>query len=434
MPAKPLDCRAAAARCLQAVTNGSSLSQQIPVFERQVNERDRALFRQLCYGVLRAYPKLLGIARLLLSKPLKAKDGDILQLILLGLYQLSDTRIPDHAAVSSCVNATRALKKVWAKGLLNGVLRRWQREQSALLEKLSAAEAQAHPDWLYQALKNAWPDHHNAIVTANNQHPPMCLRVNALQTSREDYLARLSQQSIDAQACDHAALGLRLTQALGVDKLPGFYEGQVSVQDEAPQLCAELLPINQGARVLDACAAPGGKTCQLLERHPQLGELIAVDIDGQRLKRVQDNLERLELAAELIAADLCALDSWWDGQAFDAILLDAPCSATGVMRRNPDIKLHRQPADIDQLAKLQPRILNTLWQTLKPGGHLLYATCSVLPQENEQVVGHFCDQQADVEHRLIEADWGIARPFGRQLLPQVDGHDGFYYALLKKRC
>ncbi len=430
---KALDCRAAAARCLASVSGGLSLSQQIPLFEQQVNERDRALFRQLCYGVLRFYPKLSALSSQLLSKPLKNKDSDIFMLLLLGIYQLSETRIPDHAAVSATVAATRTLKKPWAKGLINGILRQWQRQQANLLEKLSVAEAQAHPQWLHQALVDAWPAQAATIEQANNLHPPMCLRVNQAHNNTEQYLQKLRDNNIAANACEFSPQGIRLEQAVNVEQLPGFYQGLVSVQDEAPQLCADLLDLAPGQRVLDACCAPGGKTCHILEAEPQLTELVALDIDQDRLVKVKQNLDRLQLNATLVASDALDLSNWWDNKTFDRILLDAPCSATGVIRRNPDIKLHRTASDIQQLATLQQQMLSTLWQTLKPGGLLLYATCSVLPDENEHIIAHFCQQQSDAEHLPIKGPWGLARDHGRQLFPQANGHDGFFYALLIKK-
>ncbi len=432
MSNKPLDCRAAAARCLASVSRGLSLSQQIPEFEPKVAERDQPLFRQLCYGVLRFYPRLLGISQQLLKKPLKQKDQDVLMLMLVGIYQLSETRIPDHAAVSATVNATKTLKKPWAKGLLNGVLRQWQRQSEALLAQLTPAQQAAHPEWLYQAIATFWPEQAADILNANNQQAPMCLRVNTRLGSVTSYLSQLADSGIDAQACAFAKTGIRLQQAVNVEALPGFSEGASSVQDEAPQLSADLLQLQAGQRVLDACAAPGGKTCHLLEAEPGLAELTALDIDSERLQRVTENLHRLQLNATLKTGDASNPDEWWDGQLFDRILLDAPCSATGVIRRNPDIKLHRQASDIQQLAALQEQILKALWSTLKPGGLLLYATCSILPAENEAVVAQFCEQQDDAEHLPIDAEWGIPRSHGRQLFPQTNGHDGFYYALLQK--
>jgi 16S rRNA (cytosine967-C5)-methyltransferase len=429
---KLLSCRAAAAKCLVAVHDGASLSQQIPLFEARVAERDHALFRQLCYGSLRVFPRLAATVNLLLSKPLKNKDRDILMLIILGGYQLTDMRIPAHAALNTTVAASREFKKPWAKGLINGVLRQWQRQQDELLQQLSPAEQTAQTDWFYYAIKKAWPQQAQDIFEQNNQHPPMCLRINQLKTTRTDYLALLQQANIAADNCNYAPQGIRLQQAVAVNQLPFFSEGWVSVQDEAAQLAATLLAPQAEQRILDACCAPGGKTCHLLELEPNLGEVLALDIDEKRLERVTENLQRLQLNATLLAADAANIDSWWDQKPFDSILLDAPCSATGVIRRNPDIKLHRSEQDIQQLSQLQLEILTALWTILKPGGRILYATCSVLPQENEQVVAKFCQQQTDAKHLTINADWGIKRDFGRQLFPQANGHDGFFYALLEK--
>ena len=425
-------CRAQAALCLAAISRGASLKQTLPQFEQNIEEKDQALYRQLCYGVLRDYPRLYGLANQLLKKPFKTKDNDVLMLILLGIYQLSETRIPDHAAVSATVGACKALKKLWAKNLVNGVLRQWQRNSESLIKNLSPAAASAHPDWLYGKINKAWPEQAASVFKANNNHPPMTLRVNQQQVGREDYLKHLADAQIAASPCQFAAEGIQLQEAVAVNRLPGFEQGWVSVQDEAPQLGTALLDLQAQQRVLDTCCAPGGKACHILEAEPKLKQLVAIDIDEQRLMRVHENLARLQLNAEVICCDALTVDDWWDGQSFDRILLDAPCSATGVIRRNPDIKLHRTPEDIEALAQLQLQLLKALWPTLKPGGLLLHATCSILPQENEKLVQTFCEQNPSAIHREIVADWGLARPFGRQLLPQLDGHDGFYYALLQK--
>ena len=430
--AKTLDCRAAAALCLSTVNSGASLSQQLPLFEARVLDKDRALFRQLCYGVLRFQPRLQTQAKQLLSKQFKAKDLDLLMLLLLGGYQLFETRIPDHAAVDATVAATNDLKKPWAKNLVNGVLREWQRQAEILNAALTEQQQLAHPKWLYKAITKAWPEQARAIMAANNEHPPMCLRVNLQKTDRESYQQALIEYEVDSVACHYAASGLRLEQAVGVERLPGFFDGYSSVQDEAPQLSAELLELKPGQRVLDTCCAPGGKTCHLLEAEPQLAEVVSLDIDADRLQRVEQNLQRLQLKATLVCADAGDTDSWWDGKAFDRLLLDAPCSATGVIRRNPDIKLHRNAEDIKQLAALQLTLLQQLWITLKPGGLLLYATCSILPDENERVVQAFCESQSDATHRVIDAEWGQQRPYGRQLFPSANSHDGFFYALIEK--
>lgn len=260
----------------------------------------------------------------------------------------------------------------------------------------------------------------------------MCLRVNRRLLSRDEYLQKLSNAGIIAEPCRFTDYGLRLQQAVDVYLLPGFADGEVSVQDEAAQLAAGLLQLESGQRILDACCAPGGKTCHLLESEPELTELVAIDSDAKRLQRVGDNLQRLSLQATLTVGDARSTGDWWDEQAFDRILLDAPCSATGVIRRNPDIKIHRKASDIEQLTRLQLEILESLWPTLARGGLLLYATCSVLPEENEANIATFCQRHTEATHLPITAEWGVSRPYGRQLFPQVSGHDGFYYALIKK--
>lgn len=430
---KTADCRAIAALCLTDILSGASLKRQLPIDEQHVANKDRALLRELCYGTLRAYPHLQGIASHLLSKPLKNKDQDIMMLLLLGGYQLTHMRVPDYAAIAATVNAAQALGKPWAKGLINALLRRWQQQDTQLAKRLTQAQAAAHPAWLYNALQNHWGHHLSGIIMANNEHPPMCLRVNRLHHTVDDYVHLLATHNIASHRAAFAANGLYLQQPKPVDQLPGFTKGWCSVQDEAAQLAAQLLLLAPQQRVLDACCAPGGKTGLLLEHEPELAELVALDQDAERLASVANNLHRLKLNATLVCADVIDTDSWWDGKPFDRILLDAPCSATGVIRRNPDIKVHRQPQDIVQLCQLQQQLLTALWPTLKPNGLLLYVTCSVLPEENEQQIARFCTQHADAKSLTIQAPWGISHTYGRQLLPQQQGHDGFYYALIRKQ-
>ena len=326
------------------------------------------------------------------------------------------------------------LKKSSLKGLLNAVLRNAQRDHEALFAELERDPVlhTAHPRWLQKRLKADWPEHWQAICTANNEHPPLILRVNRRHGSRDAYLAELRGNGIEAEPCTFSRDGIRLLQPCDVKTLPGFAEGRVSVQDEAAQLAADLLDLAPGQRVLDACAAPGGKTCHLLEAQPQLSEVIALDLEPGRLARVQENLERLQLKATLIAADGRATKVWWDGTPFQRILLDAPCSATGVIRRHPDIKLTRQADDIAALAQLQGELLDALWPTLEVGGVLLYATCSVLPQENSDNIAAFLQRTPGARELDIAGAFGLKQAHGRQLLPQADGHDGFYYAKLIK--
>ena len=427
--------RLAATRALAAVLAGrASLGSSLPEQLAKVEPRDRALAQDLAFGTARWQPRLSLLAEKLLQKPFKAGDRDLEALLLIGLYQLFYTRIPAHAAIGETVGCVDKLKKSSAKGLLNAVLRRAQREYDSLLPALEhdPAARLAHPRWLQKALKARWPEHWEAIATANNLHPPLILRVNRRQGSRDAYLAELAAAGIEALPCTFSADGIRLLQPQDVTALPGFAAGRLSVQDEAAQLAAELLELAPGQRVLDACAAPGGKTCHLLEREPELAEVVALDADAGRLQRVEQNLARLGLAARTLAADGRAVADWWDGKPFQRILLDAPCSATGVIRRHPDIKLTRQAADIPPLVQLQGELLDALWPTLEVGGILLYATCSVLPEENSDNLAAFLARTPGARELDIPAPWGIAQAHGRQLLPQAEGHDGFYYAKLIK--
>lgn len=427
--------RLAAAKALAPVFSGkASLGSSLPELLERVTARDRGLAQELAYGTARWQPRLSGLANQWLQKPFKAADADVEALLLVGLYQLLYTRIPPHAALGETVGCAEALKKPWAKGLLNAVLRRAQRESQELLPSLERDPVirVAHPRWLQKSLKAQWPEHWEAICAANNQHPPMTLRVNHRQKTRAQYLEALQAAGIEAQPSLYSEDGIQLASACDVTQLPGFAEGWISVQDEAAQLAAQLLEIAPGQRVLDACCAPGGKTCHLLEREPKLAEVVALDLEPARLKRVQENLDRLQLKASLVAADARNTAQWWDGKAFQRILLDAPCSATGVIRRHPDIKLTRQPEDIPALAALQSQLLDALWPTLEVGGILLYATCSVMNTENAEVIDAFLARTLGARELPVDLTCGISSAHGRQLFPQADGHDGFYYAKLIK--
>lgn len=426
--------RLAAARALGAVLAGkASLGSALPAQLDKVEPRDRGLTQELAFGTARWQPRLALLADKLLQKPFKAADTDLEALLLVGLYQLLYTRIPAHAAIGETVGCVDRLKKSSAKGLINAVLRRAQREGEALLAELERdpAARTAHPRWLQKALKAHWPADWEAICAANNSHPPLTLRVNRRHGSRDDYLAELAAAGIAARACPFSVDGVQLAVPCDVTTLPGFAEGRVSVQDEAAQLAADLLELKPGLRVLDACCAPGGKTCHLLEAEPTLA-VTAVDLEESRLVRVRENLARLKLDARLVAADARAVEQWWDGKPFQRILLDAPCSATGVIRRHPDIKLTRQQGDIAALAALQGELLDALWPTLEVGGVLLYATCSSLPTENTEVIGAFLARTPGARELDIPGPFGVKQPHGRQLLAQIDGHDGFYYAKLIK--
>ena len=422
-----------------------SLASELPALTKVLDEQEKRFAHELCYGTCRWYFWLEKRVQQFVQKPLKSKDSDIKVVLLLGLYQLTFTRVAAHAAINESVNLAPLLSKPWAKKLINGVLRSFQREYltideqgnhhiTAQNDKHDKLHRQTHPQWLQQSIKEAWPAQATDIFFANNQHPPFTLRVNQQHYQRDSYQSLL-QQSLDditPSPTPFSSVGVLLSSAQDVKQLPGFDKGAVSVQDEAAQLAAELLLLEPQQRVLDACCAPGGKTCHIGEQQPQLKQLIALDVEERRLGRVHDNIARLSIDAEVICADGTQPDTWWDGQSFDRILLDAPCSATGVIRRHPDIKILREPSAITELVQLQLRLLQALWPLLAEGGILLYATCSILPQENTQLIEQFIQQHSDVKHDEIKAPWGEPQVYGRQLLPQVDGHDGFYYARLMK--
>jgi 16S rRNA (cytosine967-C5)-methyltransferase len=353
----------------------------------------------------------------------------------MGLYQLLYTRIPPYAAINETVNAASNLNKEWAKGFINATLRNFLKQKDKILASISQSKeaSYSHPGWLIQKITDAWPDMSDTILTANNQYPPFCLRVNPLKIAREEYLFLLQKANLEAFIIPYTKQGLILTQAVDVSLLPKFAEGFVSIQDGASQLAAELLAPEDNETILDACAAPGGKTCHILELQPNLKQLTAIDVDQTRLTKVTENLARLHLTAKVICHDVSHL-SWWDKNLFDRILLDAPCSALGVIRRHPDIKLLRQPSDLAQLTTIQSKILTAIWETLKPGGTLIYTTCSILPEENERILLSFMKNHPDCEEQTIIAEWGLAKECGRQILPGMyPGMDGFYFAKLRKK-
>ncbi len=427
--------RARAARLItQVVDQGQSLSGLLPAELKGVlDSRERALIQELVFGTLRWYHQLADLLPDLIKKPLKQRDSDLHKLLLIGLYQLAHLSIAPHAAVHETVQAVRSLDKAWATGLVNAVLRTFQREAAQRLAALSTPAAVfSHPDWLVQAIQKDWPDHWETILAANNERPPFSLRVNRQQVDRDSYLVELEAAGIHATKLEYAAEGVLVSDAMATDKLPGFAEGRLSVQDGAAQLVAGVLDLAPGQRVLDACAAPGGKTAHILESEPALEQVTAVDLDVGRLVRIEENLERLSLHAQLVCADAGEPDGWWDGQTYDRVLLDAPCSATGVIRRHPDIKLLRRSGDIHALAVRQQALLRGVWPLVKSGGMLLYTTCSVLAEENEMQIKSFLETTADADVATIDASWGQACQAGRQVLPGADGMDGFYYARLVK--
>jgi 16S rRNA (cytosine967-C5)-methyltransferase len=428
-----LNTRLISARVLSHVLReGHSLTAALECALQTVESvQDKAFIQALCYGVCRTYHRLDFILSELLDKPLK--DLNIKALALVGLYQLKYMRVKPHAAVSETVLAAR--KKPWAKALINALLRGYQREQDSLEQRADNTQyaAVSHPVWLIKRIEQDWPGQAEHIFLENNRQPPMVLRVNLARVSRDQYLQKLSAQDIAAAAADFCSSAIILDKPVAVDLLPGFLEGLVSVQDAAAQLAAGLLDVRAGNRVLDVCAAPGGKAAHILEHQPQLKELVAVDVDESRMQRVSDNLQRLKLSARLVVGDAATPREWWDGQLFDRILLDAPCSALGVIRRHPDIKLLRRTEDIKPLQALQKDILNAVWPLLAQGGIMLYATCSILKQENEQQIDTFLMEHPDAVEMPIDAAWGFAGSHGRQILTGESAMDGFYYARFRKQ-
>ena len=427
--------RAEAAKAIDAVVSeGRSLDAVLAEIDGRINPLDRPLVKMLCYGTLRFHWRLRAQLRQLVDRPLKARDSVIESLLALGLFQLSDTRVPDHAAVSTTVEAARLLRRPKYKGLINAVLRNYLRQDIKNKEPPDDQSRFNHPAWLIARLQADWPQHWQQIVEANNDRAPMWLRVNNRHMTAAQYIEESAPGAHELKGVDQA---VRLEKPLPVEELPGFSEGRVSVQDAAAQIAAPWLLAGGGNRILDACAAPGGKTGHLLELMAPGAALTAIDQDAARLAGVAENLARLKLDATVLVGDASNTKDWWDGQHFERILLDAPCSATGVIRRHPDIKLLRREADIARLATLQRAMLEALWAVLKPSGRLLYVTCSVLAEENDALVGGFLAAHDDARedkalHNNNIHDLMCEKTCGFQVLPGTEGLDGFYFACLEK--
>lgn len=424
----------------QVVIDGRSVNEvlALPHFLQPSSEKsqDLAFAKQLLFGSLRYFQRLSTIKDSLLEKPFKAKDQDIGLIIILGLYQITCLATPDHAAISESVELTRQINKSWSSGLVNGVLRRFLRERSAIEEELSKSiQFQfSHPGWMVKRLQQDWPDEYQQILKQNNQQAPMCLRVNTRKNTVSDYRQRLAEAGIEADCHGLAVDALLLKTAVDVAALPGFDEGLVTVQDGAAQLAIELLDLSADMKVLDACAAPGGKTTHLLQREPHI-KLVAVEMSANRALKIEQTLKRMNLVCDLVIADVTDLDSWWDGEQFDRILLDVPCSASGVIRRNPDIKIHRKATDLQALLETQKKILACAWQLLKPGGKLVYATCSSFKAENEQQIHHFCAEHQAKVLKLddtMDSRLSCRASLGYQILPGEREMDGFYFCGLQK--
>ncbi len=431
--------------CLNVIEHGRSLSQSLGEGLAQFQDRrERSFTQNLVLGTLRWQLRLEAIRDSLVKKRLRDKDEDVNQLILIGLYQIIYMDTPEHAAVSETVNLTKKLKKPWAKGFVNGVLRNFLRDQEGITAAVDVKPAHkySHPQWFTKTLRKQYPDHWQAILEANNLPAPINLRNNQMHQTRDELLALLTKEGIEAFAHPFCDNGIQLAQSADISQFPTFEAGGFSVQDAAAQQAAALLNPQKGMHILDACAAPGGKTCHLLERVDNQARLFALEKEPERIERLSENLYRLDLTADIEVGDASAPDDWWNGELFDQILLDAPCSATGIIRRHPDIKWHRTPEDIEALVILQDEILTALWNTLKPGGTLLYATCSVLPQENSEQVKQFLDKTPNASETPLTVDWGMTpnSGIGRQILPGNQAEqahsnmDGFYYALLQKEA
>ena len=434
MSKHPADARALAAQALQAIVAGESLRAAFAAFSTKLSDsRDRALLSALLHAGARWWLRFDAALDTLLTQPVRVREPQVHALLVLGLVQLEILRLPAYAAVAATVDATRALGRPKFAGLVNAVLRRWLRETDARNAQLDSdpATRSAHPRWMLDAFALDWPAQRETILAGNNAQAPLTLRVNRRRSTRADYLQQLLDSGVAASAPPGLPDALMLEESTDVTALPGYAQGAFSVQDGAAQLSADLLDAGDGARVLDACAAPGGKSAHILERADV--ELLALDSDARRLARVGANLQRLGLSATLRQGDAAQPRDWWDGRPYDRILLDAPCSATGVIRRQPDIKLHRRASDVGALAATQARLLDALWLLLKSGGRLVYATCSLLAAENSRQIEAFLARHADASPGDFLPAWHAAG-VGRQNLPGEGGMDGFFYAIVEKRA
>ncbi len=427
-----MSSRTAAATVLKRVLEGESLNRALPEVQATLSAGQRPKVQALSYGALRQHEQITALLAILLHKKIRKRDFFLECLLRIALYEALDGKTPSHALVKETVsNVKRHFR--WASGMANATLRRYYREEEDLKSQLESdwtTQYNLPEAWLVK-LKKLWPENWQEIAASAQTPPPMTLRVALNNNSRAEYLGRLQEADITATKHPLVTSALVLDKPVAVDELPDFNEGLCSVQDAAAQLAASYLQTSDGQRVLDACAAPGGKTMHLLENSAL--ELTAVDSDAERLLLVADNLARGGFSADLKQADASDLDTWWDGKTFDRILLDAPCSASGVLRRHPDIKLHRTATDIEQLVNLQARLLDSLWQSLSPGGRLLYATCSIWSEENQEQVKQFLQRHQDAQLDEINLEGCSSTGSGLQILPGYQGMDGFYYAAINKQ-
>lgn len=431
---KRLNSRAAAAKLSwQIIDKGQSLDVTLSSFfeDGEYSPQDRGFIQELVYGVCRWYGELDAVAATLLRSPIRNKDRVIHFVLLVGLYQLRHLDTAEHAGVAETVSACKQLDKQWAKNVINGCLRNYLRAPSDIAED---ANTLSHPEWISQAIRHAWPTQLERILAANNERPTMRLRVNSRNYKRDEYRQLLADVGIDATADANSVEGIILDSPCAVTSLPGFDQGACSVQDTAAQISADLLDVKTGMSVLDACAAPGGKTAHILERCDNKIDMHALDISERRCEQLHSTLSRLQLSADIFTADASQKPNWpLPKDGYDRILIDAPCSGLGVIRRHPDIKHHRRPSDIDALNKIQAGLLDNLWLHLKPSGIMLYMTCSILPKENQQQVKQFVARTNGAMLIKVPHPNALTLDQGVQTLPGIHDMDGFYYCLLQKQ-
>lgn len=427
--------RAVAARIIEKVVyDGQQLNRAMDRMMTGQTEKQRPFVSEIVNGVVRWFWRLDCYAEKLLERPLRSSDRDVYCLLLVGLYQLEFMRVPQYDSVSESVKAATVLGKSWAIGLVNAILRKYSRERNSYkIEELPDSSRYSHPNWMIEQLREEWPEYWCSILQANNTKPQLTLRVNREMTSVAEYLELLSRDGIVAIADSVAPFGIQLEERIPIAKLPGFNDGMISIQNSASQLVVPAMDIQPGHRVLDACAAPGGKMIHMLETQPDLYELVAVDISETRCSEIVDNLERVGKSATVMTTDAGQPDQWWDQKPFDRILLDAPCTAMGVINKHPDIKHHRRREDIDNAVRQQCQLLDALLPLLHEDGKLFYTTCSILSAENEDAILGATIRNPNFRSEILPASLGRSTGHGRQRLQGVDRSDGFFYASLTRR-
>ena len=422
----------------QVIHGKHSLDRAIEQAHKDIEDNEKPLLANICYGTLRFYWELKAKIDQLLSQPLKKKDKIIENLLQSAIFQIDKTRIPDHAVVSQTVEASRKLNKGHFSSLINGILRTYLRSDRDI-EKITEEIKFNHPNWMIEKIKQDWPLNWEQILKKNNDRAPMWLRVNQKKIETKKYLKQFltDESKIEADNMQLNDYAICLKTPISVKYLPGFEEGYVSIQDGAAQLAVDVLLENKSGRILDACAAPGGKTAQLIENIDSTSTVTAIEMDSERAELINENLLRLGHSTEVIVDDASDIESWWDSIFFDLILLDAPCSSSGVIRRHPDIKHLRRKDDIYTFQKKQLKIISAIWKILAPKGRLLYVTCSIFKEENDEVMNQFLEKHDNValqdlllNNNILEKM--IKTRYGYQLFPGTINTDGFYFSCLKK--